>query len=141
MLRIIPLCFSLLLAGCSTKHFDDSEHEYFSKYIGKKVELLEEQRLCLVRNDINSRAFRTVTLIDNDEYCEIRVLKNLPVGARVTIQRVVKQWMPVSGSAWYALGEVEVEGEKVEFEYHYGYLNINRAPWESEDVPPKRPIP
>jgi len=79
--------------------------------------------------------------VELEEYCGIRELVKLPKGTEIKIQRVIKQWMPVSGSAWYALGIVDISGNTYEFEYFYGYLSIWRAPWEDETVPIKRPLP
>jgi hypothetical protein len=127
--------------GCSTRHYDVSKHDYFSRYIGISLPLLKAQRLCLREDNINSRAIRTIRLVELEEYCGIRELVKLPKGTEIKIQRVIKQWMPVSGSAWYALGIVDISGNTYEFEYFYGYLSIWRAPWEDETVPIKRPLP
>jgi len=127
-----------VLSGCTTTVSDDSKHAIFAPYVGKSFALQREQRLCEMENDPNFYAFRRVRLAGLSEACP-RQLMTLPRGSVVTVDRVLKQWMPVSGAYWYALGHVD--GTDYHFEYPWAYLYMARAPWEPNSVPAKRPPP
>jgi len=122
-------------------NFDASDHEYFNAHIGKSLELYREQKLCLIRDNINYRAFRTIGLSSPTEACDVKEIVTLPIGTKVKIQSVKRHWVPVSGSSWYALGQTTIDAKTYEFEYFYGYLHIRRAPWDSNDIPLKRNVP
>jgi hypothetical protein len=127
-----------LIAGCSTIITDDSRQEIFRPYIGQTWPLQIAQRLCMMPNDRNFYSVRQIKLSGLREFCPSQVIV-LPVGTLVTIQSVSKQWMPVSVSIWYAMGKIVVTGE--EFEYPWAYVNVHRAPWDMDSVPPNRTIP
>lgn len=65
----------------------------------------------------------------------------VPAGTPVQIQSVIRQYMPISGNAWVALGRLELNDTVYEFEYYLGYLSIHRAPWEDQSVPASREPP
>ena len=141
MRTFIIVLLVLATVSCSTTRTDASRHEYFSSLIGKSLPLLKELKLCLNPDDINFSAFRTIELNYLEQHCHSRKIANVPVNTLVKIQSVKKLWMPISGSSWYALGEIQIADTKYEFEYFYGYLDIRRAPWEDESIPLKRAVP
>ena len=66
---------------------------------------------------------------------------NLPVGTPLTLNKVETK----IGDGWsdiVAFGEIEVPqiNKKLAFSYSWGYFTpyLNRAPWETSDVPEKR---
>lgn len=135
--RLIVLAIVCQLAGCATTVSDDSNGRMFRPYVGKTLPLHVAQRLCEMPDDRNFYVVRRVKLSGPKEFCPIQVV-TLPVGTLVTIQSVSKQWMPVSGAMWYAMGKVVGTGEV--FEYPWAYVTMHRAPWDSDSVPPNRPI-
>ena len=140
MYRFFPLLFAFI-AGCSSVNTDVSDHEYYEDYTDTIVQLKRDQKLCLTSDDINYRAFRTTKLQDIDEWCQLSEVAVVPAGTEVKIERVLQHSVPLSGSSWYALGKVSVGDTEYEFEYFYGHLNINKAPWEARSVPNSRPTP
>jgi hypothetical protein len=134
---LFALALVAFLAGCSTTVAHDSESAVFGPYLGKTLPLLVAQRLCKMPDDKNFYAVRQIRLVGTKEYCPNK-LAELPVGTKVFIQNVSKEWMAGSGSMWYAMGKVVGTGE--EFEYPWAYMTVRRAPWDAETVPEVRSI-
>jgi hypothetical protein len=135
------LLILISIIGCSTKFSDASSHRYFADLIGKNLTLLRAQKLCERRDNDNYRALNNVGIIEPNEYCDLKVIANLPIGTKLTIREVKEKWVPMAGSSWYAIGEISFNNKVHEFEYLYGIFQIRRAPWESSEVPLKRPLP
>lgn len=130
----------VLLGGCTVIR-DASSHPYFKSYVGKTVALREEQKICREPDDLNYRVVRTLKMSSPMQGCIGELVTVVPAGTPVQIQSVIRQYMPISGNAWVALGRLELNDTVYEFEYYLGYLSIHRAPWEDQSVPASREPP
>lgn len=73
---------------------------------------------------------------------EVRHIATLPVGTVVHLDKIVFAWDGEAGvGSFLAWGKTAMPGteDKVKFRYIWGVLDtIDRAPWDSDDVPSER---
>jgi hypothetical protein len=136
---------ALLITASGCVH-PAAEAQPFSKYVGKKVVLLEP---CEIWSAAGGSAlleghgwYRPQFLIDSEfqRPHQGRLITKLDVGTSVYIEQVnvAYTW---SGALCHALGRTSPSNsdQPLEFEYEWGgFSYIGRAPWEPDSVPDTR---
>lgn len=92
-------------------------------FLGIPRQLKDEERNQLLSKDKNDTS----------------ALELVPAGTQLTIERVI--WTGADTPVIKAFGKIYLANKYVPFFYLWGYGNsIQRAPWESEDVPESRNV-
>jgi hypothetical protein len=147
--QLILLLGAIFLTGCwgditknrfttGTVHID--KFPPFKNYVETPLELKRTAYLKVDKGLFADDYFLESEEFKNSFPNDHRETIALSPGTTILLHSISRDFDFEGGSySFEARGEVKLPQKgKVQFEYIWGYGDIERAPWESEDVPPKR---